>query len=75
MYIPIQNGIDNEITAGDINNTEENCKNFNVNLSTRKTGVAERNKIISDWCREDRGHGGGTVNFFGFAVVDAHSWA
>lgn len=44
MYIPIQNGIDNEITAGDINNTEENCKNFNVNLSTRKTGVAERNK-------------------------------
>ena len=44
MYIPIQNGIDNEITAGDINNTEENCKNFNVNLSPRKTGVAERNK-------------------------------
>ena len=47
MYIPIQNGFNNGLTDGDINNTEENCKNFNINLSKRKTGVEETKKDIS----------------------------
>ena len=47
MYIPIQNGFNNGLTDGDINNTEENCKNFNINLSSRKTGVEETKKDIS----------------------------
>ena len=53
LYIPIQNGINNGLTEEDISNTEENCKNFNINLSRRKTGGEETKKDISVLKLED----------------------
>ena len=48
-----------------------------VSLSSVKShvGVAELDKIISDWSAEDGGHGGGAINVgFRFGIVDADSW-
>ena len=47
LYIPIQNGINNGIIDEDISDTEENCKNFNIELPRRKTGGGETKRDIS----------------------------
>ena len=54
LYIPLPNGINNGLTEEDISVAEENCKNFNVNLPRRKTGLEERkNENISVLKLED----------------------
>ena len=53
LYIPSQNGINNGLTEEDISNTEENCKNFNINLSRRKTGGEETKKDVAVLKLED----------------------